>query len=218
MPNESSESPVRTHSGNRNVREMKTGLEKTVFMRPFGNSDHQLFGWPARRIFTVCKAYLIDDVARDNKYLEGPYLVWRSDYKAYDAERTQEYIRSWEVALGVVEPTEILTTEFKYAILVQPSKPWLYGPPGLHLHTFLIRTAIDWDGERNPLEHVYHTRAGLSPEYSDAVYAERARKTLTTCIEHRTLPFKKYRWSLYPRFRPSHFDGFVDMEGDPLEC
>jgi hypothetical protein len=179
-------------------------------------------GWLRLKKFQNCKAYMADQVAQNDDLLKDMYLVWRTDRDAYNAERIQEYINCWDLALGVeAEQTEILTTEFRYAILVKPGSPWLYGPPGLHLHTFLIRTAMDWDGTSDPLQHVYKTTTGLMSGYSDASYAVKAKETLTTCIEHRMLPFQKYTWSRYRsggnRCGYSHSDGFVDLHGDPLE-
>lgn len=181
----------------------------------------------------TCKAYLADNAVSNRDLLKGPYIMYRPCKEPYDPARTEQYLQCWEQALGVEKPTEVLTTEKNYVILVKPSEPWLYGPPGLHLHTLLARTALDWPGDTNPLEHIYVTKTGMGMGYKDADYAARGRANIQACLDARTLPFKKFVWDLYvdsckyvnglyvsmlPKgSMGSHSDGVVDLKGDPLE-
>lgn len=210
------------------MREYTLDLDKYLFQKGYGTiwEWEQRFGWAEGNFdygYACCKAYMADIVVRDPEALKKPYVVWRVNKTPYDPARTEEYIRTWEAALGVGEPTEILTTQLKHVILVQPSQPWLYGPPGVHFHTLLVRTAVDWPGNTNPLEHIYVTNSGMMSGYSDATYAARGRHNITRCLEARTLPFKTYTWDTYRNGTPrehsmgTHSDGIVDLKGDPLE-
>ncbi len=192
-------------------------IQVKTYSKPFGNSSHnQHFGLSRSRSITCpCKAYLIDELANHEDYRQDPtYAVVSKN--PHQINRLRRYIRVWERALGVKKFTNILTTQYDYVILVKPSADWMYGPPGLHLHTFLIRTGYDWDGVSDPLQHIYTTKTGI-----DATYATSAKDKIEKCIAAKTLPFRSYTWNRYhgggDRTGRSHGDGFVELQGDPTE-
>lgn len=171
------------------------------------------FGWRTEQEmggFTSCKAYLADEyMGRVHQSLSLPTQYMVSFVESPPGSRLRyitEFVNWWDTHLGIRIPTEVSSTSSMNLVLVTPSPEWLYGPPGILTHTFLLRVGLFYEGG----DVLNFLDSSPKVVYADKVYWRDGANTLRACVQTSTPPYQKATWGLYKYDRAlAHDDGFT---------